>query len=86
MERGGTKTEGAWLAITSTLSSLVPRPEEEEKGPGFSRWRMRLIAVEFHRLRILLIYFCTLVTPESTLNVTLEILINSARLLAKTLR
>ena len=45
--------------------SLVPRPEEEEeeKGPGFSRSRMRLIAVEFHRLRIWLIYFRTLVTP-----------------------
>ena len=53
-------------------SSLVPRPEEEEKGPGFSRLRMRLIAVEFHHLRILLIYFCMLVTPESTLNIILS--------------
>ena len=52
--------------------SLVPRPkEEEEKGPGFSRSRMRLIAV-IPRLRILLIYFRTLVTQESILNVTLS--------------
>ena len=55
--------------------SLVPRPEEgeEKKGPGFSRSRMRLIAVEFHRFRILLIYFRTLVTLESILNVTLSV-------------
>ena len=31
---------------------LVPRPEEEEEGPGFTRSCMRLIAVEFHRLCI----------------------------------
>ena len=57
------------------MPCLVPRPEEgeEKKGPGFSRSRMRLIAVEFHRLRILLIYFCTLVTLESILNVTLSV-------------
>ena len=54
-------------------ASLVPRPEEEEKGPGFSHSRMLLIAVEFHRLRILLIYFCTLVTRESILNITLSV-------------
>ena len=55
--------------------SLVPRPKEEEgeKGPGFSRLRMRLIAVEFHRLRILLIYFRMVMTPESILNVTLSV-------------
>ena len=53
--------------------SLIPRPEEEEKGPCFSRSRMRLIAVEFRRLRILLIYFRTLATPESILNVTLSV-------------
>ena len=34
-------------------SSLVPRPKEEEKGPGFSRSHMRLIAVEFHLIDIL---------------------------------
>ena len=60
-------------ACFSVHISLVPRPEEEEKGPGFSRSRMRLIAVEFHRFRILLIYFRTLVTPESILNVTLSV-------------
>ena len=32
--------------------SLVPRPEEQEKGSGFSCLCMRLIAVEFHRLCI----------------------------------
>ena len=55
--------------------SLVPRPKEgeEKKGPGFSHSRMRLIAVEFHRFRILLIYFRTLVTLESILNVTLSV-------------
>ena len=56
--------------------SLVPRPEEEEeeeKGPGFNRSHMRLIAVEFHRLRILLRCFRTLVTPISILNITLSI-------------
>ena len=45
----------ATLCLTST-HSLVPRPEKgEERGPGFSRLCMRLITVEFHRLRILLI-------------------------------
>ena len=58
-------------------SSLVPRPQGEEKGPGFSCLRMRLIAVEFHRLRILSIYFRTLVTPESILNVTLSVMYDS---------
>ena len=53
-------------------TSLVPRSEEEEeKGPGFSHSRMRLIAVEFDRLCILLTYFRTLVTSISILNVTL---------------
>ena len=52
-------------------TSLVPTPkEEEEKGPGFSHSHMRFIAVEFHCLHILLIYFCTLVTQESILNIT----------------
>ena len=61
-------------AINLINRSLVPRPEEEgEKGPGFSRLRMRLIAVEFHRLRILLKYFCTLVTPILILTVTLHV-------------
>ena len=32
--------------------SLIPRPEEEEKGPGFSRSCMHLIAVEFHHITI----------------------------------
>ena len=34
-------------------SSLVPTPREreEEKGPGYHSSRMRLIAVNFHRLR-----------------------------------
>ena len=37
-------------------NSLVPRPmeAEEEKRPGFSRLRMRVIVVEFHRFRVLL--------------------------------
>ena len=41
-------------------ASLVPGPEEEEeeKGPRFSCSQIRLIAMEFHCLRILLIYFC----------------------------
>ena len=52
-------------------TSLVPRFEEEEKGPGFSHSRMRLITVEFDRLCILLTYFRTLVTSISILNVTL---------------
>ena len=52
-------------------SSLVPRSkEEEEKGPGFNH---SCIAVEFHRLRILLIYFGTLVTRIAILNVTLSV-------------
>ena len=58
-ERGGKGErgrEGGWGHL-----SLVPRPQEEEKGPGFSHLHMRLIAVEFHRFRILLIYFRTLV-------------------------
>ena len=55
------------------LGSLVPSPEEEEKGPGFSRSRMRLITVEFHRLRILSIYFRTLVTPILILSITLSV-------------
>ena len=58
--------------ISLTQTSLVPRPEEEEKGPGFSRSHMHLIAVEFHHLRILLMYFRTLVTPILILNVTLS--------------
>ena len=54
------------------ITSLVPTPEEEEegKGPGFSCSRMRLIAVEFHHLRI---YFRTLVMPILILSVTLSI-------------
>ena len=32
------------------LDILIPRPEEEKKGPGFSCLRMRLIAVHIHRL------------------------------------
>ena len=44
-------------------NSLVPRPKEEEKkGPGFSFLHMRLIAMEFHGLRILLTYFRPFVT------------------------
>ena len=41
------------------MFSLAPRPgeEEEEKGPGFSCSRMRLLPVEFHHFRILL-YTC----------------------------
>ena len=54
-------------------TSLVPRPEEEEKRPGFSSLCMQAIAVEFLCLHILLIYFRTLVAPESTLNITLSI-------------
>ena len=40
-------------------TSLAPRPkeEEEEKGPGFSRLHMRLIAMESHTKCTLLIYF-----------------------------
>ena len=44
--------------------------EGEEKGPGFSRSHMCFIVVEFHCLRILLIYFRTLMTQESILNIT----------------
>ena len=32
------------------MSSLSPRPEEQEKGPGFSRLRMRLSYHEFDML------------------------------------
>ena len=49
------------------VTSFVPRPEEEEKGPSFSHSCMHLIAVELHQL---LIYFRTLVTP---LNITLSV-------------
>ena len=53
-------------------TSLVPRPEEkEEKGPGFSRLRMGLIAMKFHSDRILLTYFCTLVMLKLILRITL---------------
>ena len=48
--------------IIGSLCSLVPRSEEEEKGPGFSHFHMGLIAVEFHHLCILLIYFHRLQT------------------------
>ena len=54
-------------------TSLVPRPEEEEKGFGFSRLSMRLIAVEFHGDRILLTYFCTLVMLKLILRITLSV-------------
>ena len=49
--------------------SLVPRPEEEEKGPGF------IVRTCANRGGIppLLIYFRTLVMPESIPNVTLSI-------------
>ena len=63
---GGPAEETTHNAVVK-MDSLVPRPEEEEeenlKGMGFNRLRMHLIAVEFHRLCILLIYFRTLVTP-----------------------
>ena len=50
--------------------SLIPRlKEEEEKGPGFSHLCMCLIVVEFHRFRILLIYFHTLVTSILMLSI-----------------
>ena len=52
-----------WKKLTDYITllfyceiSLVPRPmeAEEEKGPSFSPLRLRVIAVEFHRFRILL--------------------------------
>ena len=56
------------------LPSLIPRPkEEEEKGTAFSCSYMCLIAVEFHHLHILLIYFCMFVTPILTLNIKLSV-------------
>ena len=75
IERMRRQCMGKFTVIRRVGSSLVPRPkeEEEEKGPGFSRSRVRLIVVEFLNLRILLTYFCTLVTPESILNVTLSV-------------
>ena len=48
-------------------------PEEQEKRPGFCRSRMRLIAMEFHDDRILLIYFRTLVTAKLMLRITLSV-------------
>ena len=42
-----------WVYVHVYIS-LIPRPKEEEKGPGFSCLRMRLIAVEFHILHIFL--------------------------------
>ena len=52
--------------------SLIPRPEgrgqRERDGP-----HMGLIVVEFHRLRILLIYFHMLVAPILILGITLSI-------------
>ena len=57
---------------TRAYTSLLSK-EEEEKGPGFSRSHMRLIAVEFHLFCILLMYFCTLVTPLLVLHVTLSV-------------
>ena len=55
-------------------SSLVPRPKEEGGGKRawFQLFAHVLIAVEFHRLCILLIYFRTSVTPELILNVTID--------------
>ena len=44
--------------------SLFPRPEEKEKGPGFSRLCMHLITMEFHNLRILSTYLHTFVMPN----------------------
>ena len=49
--------------MSEAVQSLVPRPKEEEKGPGFSCMRMRLFALKFHSLRILLTYFRTFVMP-----------------------
>lgn len=60
------------------MCSLVPRPkEEEEKEPGFSRLRMCLIAVEFHHLRLLLMFSRTLVMPMLVLSVTLPLIYHS---------
>ena len=72
---GTTSENEIILGFTTSQISLVPRPkkEEEENGPGFSRSRMRLTAVEFHRLRVLLIYIRTLVTSISILNVALSL-------------
>ena len=57
--------------------SLILRSEEEaeEKGPGFSRLRMCLIAVEFHPFRILMTYFRILVMPILILHVILSVTI-----------
>ena len=55
------------------LGSLFPRLKEEEEEREGLVSAVCLIAVEFHRLRILLIYFRTLMTPESILNVTLSV-------------
>ena len=71
IERMRQQCMGKFTVIRRVGSSLVPRPKEEEKGPGFSCSRVRLITVEFHNLCILLTYFRTLVMPESILNVTL---------------
>ena len=54
-------------------TSLVPRPEEEEKGFGISHLSMHLISVEFHGDRILLTYFCTLVMLKLILRITLSV-------------
>ena len=40
------------LACNKTKLSLVPRPEEEEKGPGFSRSRMRLVISDLTMARV----------------------------------
>ena len=53
-------------------NSLIPRPEEEEKGFGFSLLSMCLIAVEFHGDRIILTYYCTLVMLKLILRITLS--------------
>ena len=61
------------LGQLTILGSLVPRPEEaeEEKGPGFSRLRMHLIALEFDRFRILLTHVQQRVTSQNTAAATL---------------
>ena len=63
----------ALLIMLRQATSLIPRPEEEEKGHSFSCSCVGLIVVEFHCFCIPLIYFCTLVMPIVILRFTLSV-------------
>ena len=56
-----------WDANVRTDLASFPGPKRRRERAWFQPFAHELITVEFHCLRILLIYFHTLVTPESIL-------------------